>query len=129
MEDLHNLIFPNHKLVRQNYLALDMDRDQSQNYFLDLIFYINLLELTNNAYHLLKSLNGVTPFLRREKNLLGAMALWSPFYGKINTFNKITYFDWFFGLGLGLLKSESNSDGFKGNGETNVFKNEEKWRI
>jgi len=79
----------------------------------------------NNSYDLLKSLNNVTPFLRREKSLLGIMILWSPFYGKINTFNKITYFDWYFGSGLGILKSESNSDSFKKTGGASVFKNEE----
>ena len=78
----------------------------------------------NNAYELLKKLNGVTPFLRREKELMGVTFLWSPFYGKINTFNQITYFDWYFGAGLGLLKSESNSDSFKNSSGTNTFKSE-----
>ena len=78
----------------------------------------------NNAYELLKKLNGVTPFLRREKELVGVKFLWSPFYGKINTFNQITYFDWYFGTGLGFLKSESNSDSFKNSSGTNTFKSE-----
>jgi outer membrane beta-barrel protein len=36
------------------------------------------------------------------------MAIWSPFYGKINTFNKIFYFDWSFGLGVAKINAESN---------------------
>jgi len=48
------------------------------------------------------------PFVRRLKTAVGAMAIWSPFYGKINTFNRIYYFDWSFGLGLANLGAESN---------------------
>jgi hypothetical protein len=40
---------------------------------------------------------------------MGAMIKWSPFYGKINTFNKIIYFDWAFGLGMGSFETESNA--------------------
>ncbi len=70
----------------------------------------------NNAFELLKGINGVTPFIRKEKNLVGALALWSPFYGKINTFNKIFYFDWYFASGLGSLETESNHESFKNPG-------------
>jgi outer membrane beta-barrel protein len=36
------------------------------------------------------------------------MGVWTPFYGKINTFNKIFYFDWSVGAGLVKIDSESN---------------------
>jgi outer membrane beta-barrel protein len=39
---------------------------------------------------------------------MGALAIWSPFYGKVNTFNRIFYFDWSFGLGIASLDTESN---------------------
>ncbi len=51
----------------------------------------------------------VIPFIRRFDSKMGAMILWAPFYGKINTFNKIIYFDWFFGLGGGLLGGQDNA--------------------
>ena len=38
----------------------------------------------------------------------GAMLLWSPFYSKINTFNKIVYMDWIFGLGFAKLTETNN---------------------
>ena len=40
----------------------------------------------------------------------GGLLVWSPFYGKINTFNKIIYFDWSFCLGAGEIKTESNHE-------------------
>ncbi|MDC1174808.1 outer membrane beta-barrel domain-containing protein, partial [Bacteriovoracaceae bacterium] len=64
----------------------------------------------NDNYNNLNRINGSVPFVRRSKSLMGINAVWSPFYGKINTFNKIIYFDWSFGLGLGQLEYESNKD-------------------
>ncbi len=63
----------------------------------------------NDAFTNLKKLNGSIPFIRKTKNNYGLIAKYAPFYGKINTFNKIFYFDWSFGLGLGKLNTESNA--------------------
>jgi len=49
-----------------------------------------------------------TPFRRIVESYSGAMLLWSPFYSKINTFNKIVYMDWIFGVGYGQLKEKNN---------------------
>lgn len=51
---------------------------------------------------------GSTPFRRIVDNYWGIMALWSPFYSKINTFNSIVYMDWIFGLGYSQLKEKNN---------------------
>jgi outer membrane beta-barrel protein len=70
-------------------------------------FYSN----DNNAnYKNVLSVSSVEPFIRRPNSLTGVMGIWSPFYGKVNTFNKIFYFDWGFGLGYAMLKAESNID-------------------
>ncbi len=55
-----------------------------------------------------KNVAGVYPFLRRPQMAYGATVQWTPFYGKINTFNKIFYFDWGFGLGAAFLDTDSN---------------------
>jgi outer membrane beta-barrel protein len=52
---------------------------------------------------------GSKPFRRIVDSYMGAMVLWSPFYSKINTFNKIVYMDWIFGLGYAQLKEHNNS--------------------
>lgn len=51
---------------------------------------------------------GSKPFRRIVDSYMGAMVLWSPFYSKINTFNKIVYMDWIFGLGYAQLKEHNN---------------------
>ncbi len=58
------------------------------------------------------STTGQTPFRRIVQNYYGAMILWSPFYTKINTFNKIAYMDWIFGLGYGQLTEKNNQKRF-----------------
>lgn len=52
--------------------------------------------------------SGSVPFRRIVDNYWGIMALWSPFYSKINTFNSIVYMDWIFGLGYAKLKEKNN---------------------
>ncbi len=56
---------------------------------------------------------GTTPFRRIVDNYWGVMGLWSPFYSKINTFNKIVYMDWIFGLGYAQLKEKNNKLAFQ----------------
>lgn len=51
---------------------------------------------------------GTTPFRRIVENYKGGMFVWSPFYSKINTFNKIVYMDWIFGLGYASLEEKNN---------------------
>lgn len=51
---------------------------------------------------------GTTPFRRIVDSYMGGVLLWSPFYTKINTFNKIFYLDWIFGLGYGKIEETNN---------------------
>lgn len=51
---------------------------------------------------------GTIPYVRSTKSLMGGLVWWSPFYGKLNTFNEIFYFDWMFGLGAAQVQSEDN---------------------
>lgn len=55
---------------------------------------------------------GTTPFRRIVDSYMGGMFVWSPFYSKINTFNKIVYMDWIFGLGYAQLKESNNKRRF-----------------
>ncbi len=43
---------------------------------------------------------GTVPVYRKIDTATNIMLMWSPFYSKINTFNKIFYYDWMFGLGI-----------------------------
>ncbi len=74
------------------------------------LMYQSYSNTNNDAYKALQQVNGSVPFIRKYNKVYGAMGVWSPFYGKINTFNKIIYFDWSFGLGAGKVETESNKD-------------------
>lgn len=71
--------------------------------------YTKYSNKSNDNLENIQKVNGVVPFLRRPLSNYGVIAKWSPFYGKINTFNKIFYFDWSFGAGLGKINNESNA--------------------
>ncbi len=57
-----------------------------------------------------KRVSNVEPFVRQFNSVTALEVLWTPFYGKVNTFNKIYYFDWGFGVGLAQIDAESNID-------------------
>jgi len=48
------------------------------------------------------------PYYRKIDSYVGAMLMWSPFYSKINTFNRIFYFDWMLGLGAASITTKDN---------------------
>lgn len=72
------------------------------------LFYNHYSNSNNDELSSIKHVNMVEPFMRRFNSTYGALLVWSPFYGKINTFNKIYYFDWSFGAGMGKINAESN---------------------
>lgn len=51
---------------------------------------------------------GAYPFYREIESYMGGMLMWSPFYSKINTFNRVYYFDWMFGLGVASINTKDN---------------------
>lgn len=70
--------------------------------------FSNYTNSNNSAFNDIRVVGGVEPFIRRPINRLDLWYNWSPFYGKINTFNKIIYFDAYFSAGLGYSQMESN---------------------
>jgi outer membrane beta-barrel protein len=72
------------------------------------VFHNSYSNSNNDEFNNIKSVNGVIPFIRRLKSNTGILAIWSPFYGKINTFNQIFYFDWSFGAGVSSIAADSN---------------------
>lgn len=88
------------------------------------LLYIDYNNKPNTAYQNLQQVNTSYPFIRRLKQSYGAMAVWAPFYGKVNTFNKIIYFDWMFGAGLTQIEAENNRDSFSARAQENIYKSE-----
>lgn len=57
---------------------------------------------------------GATAFYKKIDSATSAMLMWSPFYSKINTFNKIFYYDWLFGAGVASITTLDNRLNFSG---------------
>lgn len=72
------------------------------------VFYNQYSNSNNDDYRNVRLINTAEPFIRRLNSSYGAMVVWSPFYGKINTFNQIFYFDWSFAAGFAQINAESN---------------------
>jgi outer membrane beta-barrel protein len=85
--------------------------------------YQQYFNSNNNELTTIRHVSKVEPFIRRLNSSYGANIIWSPFYGKINTFNQIFYFDWYFGAGITRINAESNG---KTVGLTNVVPRYEK---
>ncbi len=70
--------------------------------------YLGYHNSDNDNYKNVQLINEGVPFVRRPERTMGVGMVWSPFYGKINTFNKIVYFDWSFGAGYAAVTTKSN---------------------
>ena len=74
-------------------------------------FYTGRFNSSNNAYLALDqaiTAGGVTksPLIREVNSQFGVLMNWAPWYAKINVFNTILYFDWYFSLGVGSMSSD-----------------------
>lgn len=52
--------------------------------------------------------NQVKPIIRKIDTATLIHLNWIPFYGKVNTFNRILFFDWGFGVGFGQFETQGN---------------------
>lgn len=64
----------------------------------------------NDNYKNIQAINGSVPFVQSPDQIYGALLRWSPFYGKINTFNRIHYFDWSFSVGPSIIEVKNNRE-------------------
>jgi outer membrane beta-barrel protein len=88
------------------------------------LFYNGYSNKDNDDFRSIQSVNGVVPFIRKFNSNAGALVIWSPFYGKINTFNQIFYFDWSFGAGVSNIAAQSNIKTASKSNVVNSYNNE-----
>jgi len=71
-------------------------------------FYTGRSNTANSAYgSLARALgSGTSPYIREIDNQVGVLFNWAPWYAKINVFNTILYFDWYFSVGAGSMGTE-----------------------
>jgi len=70
------------------------------------VFYSMFFNSENNTYKALAS-TGTTlyPVIHEIRSEMGALVQWVPWYAKINVFNSILYFDWYFAGGVGAVNN------------------------
>lgn len=70
------------------------------------VFYTNFLSAPNTTIQALAIASpNALPSVREIRSQMGGMIHFVPWYAKINVFNSILYFDWYFGAGLASLSS------------------------
>lgn len=89
------------------------------------LMYNSYSNSDNTTVTNLREINETVPFLRKLTSSYGLMLKYDPFYGKINTFNKIIYFDWSFGAGIGKVQAESNAATVDDEDTEDVFASED----
>ncbi|MGE4232952.1 MAG: outer membrane beta-barrel domain-containing protein [Bacteriovoracia bacterium] len=70
------------------------------------VFYAKEVNFDNDTLKSLRTVNSTAlPFVREHRSYYGALLSWSPWYGKVNFFNLIVYYDWFINAGGGQLQT------------------------
>jgi outer membrane beta-barrel protein len=87
-------------------------------------FYSFLANRENNTFEALKQAAPTTlPVVREIRSQFGILGQYVPWYAKINVFNNIIYFDWYFSGGLGSLSSALDTRRNKNDPENFVYEN------
>jgi outer membrane beta-barrel protein len=68
------------------------------------VFYTAFSNKENDLYTAING-TGVRPDVIEVKNQVGAQLLWAPWYAKINVFNTVLHFDWYFSGGVGTMNA------------------------
>jgi outer membrane beta-barrel protein len=89
-------------------------------------FFSSRFHSVNNSYRaLVAAAAGTTPLIREIKSQFGLLFNWAPWYAKINVFNTVLYFDWYFSLGAGSMQvdtgTQTRADNPNGWVESNLF--------
>lgn len=71
-------------------------------------FFTGRSNTVNNTYRALSQAigAGTAPYIREVNSQFGVLFNWAPWYAKINVFNTILYFDWYFSVGAGSMSTE-----------------------
>ena len=85
------------------------------------LLYHSYSNSNNDSYKAVQRQVTVIPFIIKVESALGGLLVYSPFYGKLNTYNLIYYLDWSFGLGAATLDTQDNYASFVANSNTDLY--------
>ena len=87
-------------------------------------FYSGFKNSDNATLTALKNNNSASlPYVREVRGYFGGVAAWAPFYGKLNLFNKILYYDWFINLGLAQVSTANDRNRLAAASANYVYEN------
>jgi outer membrane beta-barrel protein len=70
------------------------------------VFYTGVRNSDNYTLTALKKASPTAlPYVRENRSYYGALFTWTPWYSKLNFFNMILYYDWFFNAGVGQVNT------------------------
>lgn len=72
----------------------------SEAFGLEVFYSIFGNSVNSTSKALSQTIPNASPVTRELRSQLGAVLHWAPWYAKINVFNQILYFDWYFTAGL-----------------------------
>ncbi len=99
------------KFIDQNIGSFRLGYYFSEDWGLEFNYSLSFNQSENNtAAGVLEQ--GAVPFYRRIDEYKSISVLYSPFYGKFNTFNKIYYVDWYFSAGIASIDTSDNRNRF-----------------
>lgn len=85
------------------------------------LFYSSVSNDENDSYNAISEDINDIPYVIKMDSAYGGLLVFSPFYGKINTFNTIFYLDWSFGAGIAKINFQDNYDSFIANLQRNSY--------
>jgi outer membrane beta-barrel protein len=78
------------------------------------VFYSKTFNSANSTYNsLVSTQTNLIPVVRQIDQSYGLTLQWVPWYAKINVFNEILHFDWYFDGGAGTVQTSINTSGQK----------------
>lgn len=85
-------------------------------------FYSGIKNSDNTNLTALKNASpSALPFVRENDSYYGAVLTWTPWYSKLNFFNKILYYDWYFDLGGGQTATAFDQNRRAGNSPNFIY--------
>lgn len=93
------------------------------------LFYRSYDNSNNDTYKALQRQALVIPYTIKVESAIGGLLVYSPFYGKLNTYNLIYYLDWNFALGFASLDTKDNYTSFTANSQTDYYESKKRTAV
>jgi outer membrane beta-barrel protein len=109
---------------RSEYMAIPRATYSFSEQFGAEVFFATVSNADNENLKALKKVSAsALPFVREHRSYYGGLLIWTPWYSKLNFFNKILYYDWFLKGGLGQVSTALDRNRVAANASDFVLEN------